>query len=313
MIKVGILGTGFGETHVELYKKIEGFEVVSIFGRNQEKLNKIANKYNIPVSTDINEIIMNPDIDLIDICLPTELHSKWAIEGLKNGKHIFCETPISYNVDEAVAVQQAAVQYGKNVFVDMFLKFSPPHQFAADMVKKMELGKLLSVRSYNRTSPRWGDLGIQKNVETFHNHNMDFVIGFAGMPSSVTASGIDYKGKSIVTSALSYNDMYAVLESNSSLPECCPFEIGFELFFTDGVLRYDAVYGSYTKEELSVTGNGKAREIIQLDSKDEYEEVIRHIQNCIHNNVKSELIDIEAAVNTVKLKEMIMQSFRGIL
>lgn len=194
MIKVGILGTGFGETHVELYKKIEGFKVVSIFGRNQEKLIKIGEKYNIPVVTDINEIITNPDIDLIDICLPTELHSKWAIEGLKNGKHIFCETPVSYSVDEAIKIQQAAEQYGKNVFVDMFLKFSPQHQFAADVVKKAELGQLLSVRSYNRTSPRWGDLGIQKNVETFHNHNMDFVIGLAGMPNCVTASGINYKG-----------------------------------------------------------------------------------------------------------------------
>nr|WP_308743125.1 Gfo/Idh/MocA family oxidoreductase [uncultured Anaerocolumna sp.] len=310
MIKVGILGTGFGETHAELYKKIEGFEVVSIFGRNQEKLNEIGEKYNIPVVTDINEIITNPDIDLIDICLPTELHSTLAVEGLKNGKHIFCETPVTYSVDEAIKIQQAAAQYGKNVFVDMFLKFSPPHRFAADVVKKAELGRLLSVRSYNRTSPRWGDLGIQKNVETFHNHNMDFVIGLAGMPNCVTASGIDYKGESIVTSALSYNGMYAVLESNSSLPKCCPFEIGFELFFTDGVVRYDAVYGSYTKEEFSVTGNDKDREVLQLDSKDEYEEVIRHIQNCLHNNVKSDRIDIEDAVNTVKLKEMIMQSLR---
>ncbi len=115
MIKVGILGTGFGETHAELYKKFKGFEVVSIFGRNQEKLNKIGEKYNIPVVTDINEIITNPDIDLIDICLPTELHSTWAVEGLKNGKHIFCETPVTYSVDEAIKIQQAAEQYGKNV------------------------------------------------------------------------------------------------------------------------------------------------------------------------------------------------------
>lgn len=105
--------------------------------------------------------------------------------------------------------------------------------------------------------------------------------------------------------------MYAVLESNSSLPKCCPFEIGFKLFFTDGVVQYDAVYGSYTKEEFSVTGNDKDREVLQLDSKDEYEEVIRHIQNCLHNNVKSDRIDIEDAVNTVKLKEMIMQSLRS--
>ena len=89
MIKVGILGTGFGETHLDLYSKIEGFEVVSIFGRNQDKLKELGEKYSVATTNDITEIIENPGIDMIDICLPTELHSKWAIEGLKNGKHIF--------------------------------------------------------------------------------------------------------------------------------------------------------------------------------------------------------------------------------
>ena len=85
MIKVGILGTGFGETHVELYKKIEGFQIVSIFGRNQDKLNSISDKHSINVTSNIRDIVENPDIDLIDICLPTELHAKRAVEGQKTG------------------------------------------------------------------------------------------------------------------------------------------------------------------------------------------------------------------------------------
>ena len=160
----------------------------------------------------------------------------------------------------------------------------------------------------NRTSPRWGDLSIQKNIESFHNHNMDFVIGLVGMPNIVTASGIEFIGKSIVTSALNYDDMYAVMESNSSLPECCPFEIGFELFFTDGIVRYEAVYGEYTKEEFSIIRNGEAREELHCDEKDEYEEVIKHVRDCINSNSKSDLVDIKYAVNQVKLKEMIIQS-----
>jgi predicted dehydrogenase len=56
MIKVGILGTGFGEHHAKLYKKIEGFEVVSIFGRNDDKLRKINEELNINTTTSINDI-----------------------------------------------------------------------------------------------------------------------------------------------------------------------------------------------------------------------------------------------------------------
>ena len=309
MIKVGILGTGFGETHLELFSKTEGFEVVSIFGRNQDKLKTIGEKYNVTTTTNIVDVIENPDIDMIDICLPTELHSKWAIEGLKHGKHIFCETPVSCSVEEATAIQQAAKRYGKKVFVNLFIKFSTQHHYAVELAKKAEHGKLLGLRSYNRTSSRWGDLGLQKNIESFHNHMMDFVLEIAGLPKSVTASGVNYDGKSIVTSVLNYDGLYAVLESNSCLPECCPFEIGFELLFENGIARFDALYHEgFEKEEFNIIANNKSRELIELDAQNEYEEVLKHILKCLQCGVKSELIDIDNAIQGVKLKEMILKS-----
>ena len=58
MINVGILGTGFGETHLQLYNKVEGFEVIAIFGRNQEKLNIIGGKYNVVNQVKLKEMII---------------------------------------------------------------------------------------------------------------------------------------------------------------------------------------------------------------------------------------------------------------
>jgi len=306
MIKVGILGTGFGRNHAELYKKINGFEVVSIFGRNTEKLKNISNELSIKTTSDINEIIENKDIDLIDICLPTEIHAKWAIEGLKNNKHIFCETPLTYKTEEAEEIKNISLKYGKNVFVNMFLKYSTPHFTALKYTKEGNLGKLLNIRTYNSTSPRWGDLGLQKNIETFHIHNMDFVCEITGCPKSVLASGLENNGKSIITTTFNINDIHVVLESNSNMPNCCPFSIGFELVFTNGSIWYDAKYGEYTKEEFIIFKNNTKTEILKLDKKDEYEEVLKEILNCINNNMKSEMLDIESALNTVKLKNMII-------
>jgi len=309
MIKVGILGTGFGKNHAELYGKIDGFEVVSIFGRNKDKLAEISNELKVRTTSDINDIIKDPGIDLIDICLPTELHSKWAVEGMKNNKHIFCETPISYSVEDAQEIKEAMLKYNKNLYVDMFIKFSTPHQTAINLVKKEGLGRPHSFRSYNKTSPRWGDLSIRKNIETFHIHNIDFMCEIMGMPKSVTAAAVNYNKKSIVTSSLYYENCYAILESNSNMPYCCPFEIGFEIVFENGVIRYDAVYGEFTREECSVFENNKPREVLSLKMKDEYEEVFKHLLFCLTNNLKSELIDIENAINTVKIKKMIIDSF----
>jgi len=310
MVRVGILGTGFGKFHVELYKKIDGFKIVSIFGRNVDKLKQIGNELNVNTTTNIDEIVKNPDIDLLDICLPTELHSKWAIEGLKNNKHIFCETPITFNVTEADEVRQASKKYGKNVFVDLFLKFSTPHYIAIKYSKDGVLGNLLNMRAYNSTSPRWGDLGLKNNVASFHNHLIDFACEIVGMPENVIASGMDFGGKSVVTSILHAKNHYAVLESNSCLPECCPFAIGFELVFANGHIRYEALYGEYEKETFIMFQNGKTAEVVELDTKDEYEEVLKHILHCIQNNTKSPLLDIDFAINQVKVKEMILMSMK---
>jgi predicted dehydrogenase len=308
MVKVGILGTGFGKYHAELYKKIDGFEIVSIFGRNVEKLNQIGKELNVNTTSNIDEIVKNPDIDLLDICLPTDLHSKWAIEGLKNKKHIFCETPITYNVNEADEIRQTSQKYGKNVFVDLFIKFSPPHNTAIKYSKEGTLGSLMSIKAYNSTSPRWGDLGLKNILINFHNHLIDFACEITGMPESVIASGMDLNGKSVVTTTFQTKDHYAVLESNSILPDSCPFSIGFELVFSKGLLRYDAIYGEYTEEKFIIFENGKSPEILKLDEKDDYEESFRHILQCIQNNTKSSLLDINAAIDTVKVKDMILMS-----
>jgi len=308
MIKVGILGTNFGKFHAELYKKIEGYEIVSIYGRDKDKLKKIGDELNINTTSDINEIIKNSEIDLLDICLPTELHSKWAIEGIKNNKHIFCETPLTYKVDEAEEIKSVSEKYNKNVFVNMFNKFSTPHLTAIKYAEEGYLGKLESIRSYNNTSPRWGDLGLQNNIKSFHIHNMDFVSEIIGVPENVKSNGIDFGGKSIVNSTFKVGNTFAILESNSNMPDCYPFSIGFELVFKDGVIWYDAKYGDYANEQFIVFKNNKQAEIVKLEAKDEYEEVFKEVLYCLNKNIKSKMLDINAEIKTVKIKNMILSS-----
>ena len=61
------------------------------------------------------------------------------------------------------------------------------------MVGYSECGRI----SYNRTSPRWGNLGLQKNVESFHNHMMDFVFEIAGIFSTEVSILFSYKEANI--------------------------------------------------------------------------------------------------------------------
>ena len=308
MIRVGLLGTGFGETHAEIYNRLDNFELKSIFGRNAGKLAELAETTGAETTSEIESILNDPEIDLVDIALPTEVHAHWAVEALRRGKHVFIETPVAYALSDAETIQKASQEAGKHVFVDLFIKFSAAHRIAAELVRKGEFGGLRSVRAYNHTSPQWGDLSLKKNVETFHNHLVDFAIGLVGMPTGVTASGVELgEGQSVVTTLLSYPNQLVSLESNSGMPECAPFLIGFELIFANGVARYDALFGDYEREEFSVATDA-GRKLLELPETDDYEEVIKHVGQCIEAGRRSDDIDISNAVAGVMVKQQILEA-----
>ena len=63
-------------------------------------------------SSDWREVINRPDIDIIDICTPNNLHAEIAIQAAKAGKHIMCEKPLARTLEEAEAMSKAANEAG---------------------------------------------------------------------------------------------------------------------------------------------------------------------------------------------------------
>lgn len=308
MVKVGILGTGFGRHHAELYTKTNGFEVILIYGRDENKLREINETLNIRTTTDIYEIINNEQIDLVDICLPTTLHAEWAIEALKHRKHVFCETPLSYQIEEAENILNISEEYQRNVFVDLFFKFSTPHHIAINKIKNLELGEVKSFRSYNKTASIWGNLGLQKNVSDFHIHNFDFLIEILGMPENVVSNGIDLGDKSVAITTLNYENKFAVVESYTNLPMNSPFCVGFEIICEKGSIKFDAEYGINTTEKFVIYHGDGDIEVLNPKMKDDYEQVIHHIKYCLEHDKKSEFLDITCAIQVMKIQDAILKS-----
>src|SRR6056297_1688310 len=108
MVKVGILGTGFGREHAKIYQNMNNVQIVKVFGRNRDKLKEIEKEFSTKTTEKIEDILTDQNIDLVDIFLPTKMHKDYVIKALENGKHVFCETPISYDVSEIEEMKQAA-------------------------------------------------------------------------------------------------------------------------------------------------------------------------------------------------------------
>ena len=63
-------------------------------------------------SSDWRSVVARPDIDVVDICTPNNVHAEIAIAAAKAGKHIICEKPLARTVEEARAMTEAAKAAG---------------------------------------------------------------------------------------------------------------------------------------------------------------------------------------------------------
>src|SRR5574344_680389 len=167
-MKIGILGTGFGCYHLEQYKQMKEVEQIVIWGRNEEKLNEIEDhfvsekekntdiKYTIITTNDINTILMDDQIELVDVCLPNELHKDYVLKAMKSGKNVICEVPVMLSVNDLNEI----IEYKKNskvkCFADLFERFEFANEFLKNTVVNKEYGALRSIRVYRNTPPWWG-------------------------------------------------------------------------------------------------------------------------------------------------------------
>ena len=81
-------------------------------------MEKIAEKVpNLKMYTDFSDLIADPDIDIISICLPSSLHAEYAVRAMEAGKHVLVEKPIDITVDAAQKIEEARLRTGKKAGV----------------------------------------------------------------------------------------------------------------------------------------------------------------------------------------------------
>jgi predicted dehydrogenase len=102
------------------------------------------------VETDWHALVERPDIDLIDICTPGDLHAEIAIAALKAGKHVLCEKPLANSVSEAEAMSAAAADaaaQGVFAMCGYTYRRTPALALAKQLVDSGRLGSIRQVRA----------------------------------------------------------------------------------------------------------------------------------------------------------------------
>jgi predicted dehydrogenase len=147
-IKTAIVGTGFmGKVHAENVRRLGYVEVAAIVGSRLETAQKFAASIDVPFATsDLGEVLKNPEIQAVHICTPNVQHFPMALASVNAGKAVLCEKPMTMNVDEAKKLVAAAAEKKTVNAVQHNLRYYPVVQQIRQMIAAGDLGEILIVQ-----------------------------------------------------------------------------------------------------------------------------------------------------------------------
>jgi predicted dehydrogenase len=145
--RVGVIGTGFiGPVHVEALRRL-GIEVLALAGHGAERTAEKARQMHIARSYgSAEELLADPDINVVHITSPNHLHFAHAKAALLAGKHVVCEKPLAMNSQESGELVALAQKTKLVNAVNFNLRYYPLSQQAREMVRGGELGRVYIVQ-----------------------------------------------------------------------------------------------------------------------------------------------------------------------
>jgi predicted dehydrogenase len=141
-IKAAIAGTGFiGPAHVEAARRLGFVEFVGVAEKDATVAKQKADQLGIAKAYgSIEEMLNDPEIDVVHNCTPNHLHFKISSQIIAAGKHIISEKPLAMTSDESRELVKLANAAGIVHAIDFNYRFYPLVQQARSMVKRGDLG-----------------------------------------------------------------------------------------------------------------------------------------------------------------------------
>ncbi len=86
---------------------------------------RAAEARGLATATDLSDALGSPDVDAVILCTPHRLHAEQIVAAAEAGKHVFCEKPLTTNVDEAKAAIEAVTAAGVQLGIGHERRFEP--------------------------------------------------------------------------------------------------------------------------------------------------------------------------------------------
>lgn len=244
MIKVGLIGCGFmGGMHAACYGALAplGVKVTAVADVRPEFAAKLADEATAVYATGM-ELIEQADVDVVDICLPTHLHTAHAVAAMKAGKHVFVEKPICVDEEEMELLLTTEKETGVKVQVGQVIRQWTEYVWLKEAVDSGVYGKVLHGQFRRLSSlPTWAWENWLYQVDKsggvavdMHVHDVDFVRYILGEPDTVKAQAYRDENGVIqqINALFGYGSNVSIsVEAGWNYPADFPFTADFRVKF----------------------------------------------------------------------------------
>lgn len=289
MVRIGIAGIGFmGLTHFTAASGLRGGRVRAIVSRSAKKRNGdwrgLGGNFGlgggrvdltgIKAYTDVDRLIDDPEIDVVDLCLPSSMHCETAIRALRAGKHVLVEKPIALSLREADRMLRAAERAGRHLMVAHVLPFFPEFVWLKKVVEDRTYGELVGAHFKRIISmPDWSQ-GVSNFARSggpgvdLHIHDTHFIELLCGSPDRVSSTGclVDDRYAVYLSTNYTFNDrpnLAVTCASGAIAMNGRPFAHGFEVYTDRATIVYEgATLAGRPHETIPltvITNDGKAK------------------------------------------------------
>ena len=265
-MKIGIIGAGAiaRREHLPDWLSLgRGIEVVMIADVNSDLAKKVAEEFNVKHwTTKYEDILSNPSIDIVDVCVPTPMHFEIVMRALAAEKHVLVEKPLTMSLDHAFQIYKKVIEQKKVLSVVQNYRYMEPATRAKSRIDSNALGNIVFINgnALGRFPSGW-----TANTWLYHDnavlydfapHLIDMILWLHPVPvKRVYAAGSKYgEGTPFLTSGnilLEFSNNSTAMLDLSWTTGAFLFDLelhgtGGSLFFEPMRDRYREIFGSLT-------------------------------------------------------------------
>ncbi len=333
MVRVGICGCGFmGRTHHRLLSARPDVRITALMdidegrrhGRWSDRIGNLPSRWDealdmsaIRSHATVEDLVADPDVDLVVVTLPTHLHAATTIAALRAGKHVLCEKPMalsSADCDRIVAAARAAPGY---YMVAQCIRFWPQYAEIKRRVDSGEYGPVRSVMLRRIASPPGYSAGgwlmdHQRSggaLLDLHVHDVDYALYLLGPPRGVLAGGTRGPSGGIdhVSALWDYGpDQIVSLEGGWSYHPGFAFEMFVNVRCDLATMQWRMSDGPRVK----LWAAGRDPQEIDVKPGDGWSEEIDYFLNCVARGQRPTIVTPESSALAIRIAELERESIQ---